>query len=156
MLHGTAWHACPLPHLSAWNDVNAVNSSEDCRRQLRPEGIPHAVFDLRRGAVLAGGSFDRNKLLAVHSLWPIKSDYDKTENNDAKRVNTKSSVRRLTWHSCPLVLALRARSTTDHDQQSASFTSGTGGRSGVVFVSTCFTRWAWCNLPVPKTKCSAR
>lgn len=63
-----ACHACALPDLSAWNDVDAVDSSEDCRRQLGPEGIPHAVFDLRRRAVLAGGSFDRNKLLTVDSL----------------------------------------------------------------------------------------
>lgn len=48
--------------------MDAVDSSENGSRKLGPEGIPNAVFDLRRCAILTWGPFYRDELLAVHSL----------------------------------------------------------------------------------------
>ena len=48
--------------------MDAVDTSEDGRRQLGTEGVPHAVFDLRRRAVLARGGLHRYQLLAVYRL----------------------------------------------------------------------------------------
>lgn len=57
-----------VPHLRARHDVDAVNTSENGRRKLGPEGIPHAVLDLRRCAILARWGLHRYELLAVHGL----------------------------------------------------------------------------------------
>lgn len=65
------------PHLGARDNVDAVDSSEDGSCQLGPEGIPHAVFDLRRCAILARWGLHRYKLFAVHSLrgWLVKAKH---------------------------------------------------------------------------------
>lgn len=49
--------------------MDTVYSSEDGRRKLGTEGIPHAIFDLRGRAVLARWGLHRNQLFAVNRLY---------------------------------------------------------------------------------------
>lgn len=56
--------------LLARADVNVVETAEDTGRELRAEGVPHAVLDLFGGEARVGGVglLDRDALLAVDGL----------------------------------------------------------------------------------------
>jgi hypothetical protein len=61
-----------VQHLAAGAHVDVVDTTEDTRRQLGSEGVPHAVFDAAGGRVLAvcgvGRGSDADALLAVDAL----------------------------------------------------------------------------------------
>lgn len=66
------------PHLRARHNVDTINTSENGRRKLGPEGIPHTVLDLRRCAILARWGLHRYKLLAIHSLRVVVQSAGRT------------------------------------------------------------------------------
>lgn len=55
-------------HLGTRGNVDGINTAEDGGCQFGTERIPHAVFDLGRGAVRSRWALHRDQLLAVYCL----------------------------------------------------------------------------------------
>jgi hypothetical protein len=63
MRDGSTRRSSEVEHMSAWFDPNVVHATEDCSRELGPEGVPDTVLGF--GSVLV---VDRDALLPVHAL----------------------------------------------------------------------------------------
>lgn len=57
-----------VQHLGARAHVDVVQTTQDTGRQLGAEGVPHTVLGLGHGALVTGGTLDRDTLLAVDGL----------------------------------------------------------------------------------------
>lgn len=64
---GTA-SSTQVENLGAGLHVDVVQATQDTGSKLGTEGVPHTVLDLGDSAVLGGGRFDGDTLLAIHGL----------------------------------------------------------------------------------------